>query len=183
MTFTDMGQLLDRTPDLDLPDPNSVPAELPLIIEETSVTCMSGMLMCLERRQRMAFILGEIFGVTGDLGGEVMEISAENFRKLLSRARRDLYQFMQEKCGLINHANPCRCAKKTRSFIQAGYVDPVRLQFTKNRLAQIHEIAPDRLAELRGLERKHGELFRRHGFLKSPDFAAGIRELIRGFDP
>jgi RNA polymerase sigma factor (sigma-70 family) len=183
VSFADMGRLLDSTPDLDLPDPNSVPVELPLIVEETSITCMSGMLMCLDRRQRMAFILGEIFGVTSNVGGEVMEISAENFRQLLSRAREDLYQFMQEKCGLINRANPCRCAKKTRSFIQAGYVDPDRLQFTKKRLAQVYEIAPDRVAELQTLDQKHCELFRQHGFLESPDFAARIRELVTGFDP
>jgi len=183
VSFAEMGRLLDSTPDLDLPDPNSMPVELPLIVEETSITCMSGMLMCLDRRQRMAFILGEIFGVTSNVGGEVMEISAENFRQLLSRARGDLYQFMQEKCGLINPANPCRCAKKTRSFIQAAYVDPRRLQFTKKRLAQVYEIAPVRVAELQTLDQKHSELFRRHGFLESPDFAARIRELVTGFGP
>lgn len=90
MTFTDMGRLLDRAPDLDLPDPKSVPVELPLLVEETRVGCMSGMLLCLDRRQRLAFILGEIFGVSSEVGAEVMEILPDNFRQLLSRARRDL---------------------------------------------------------------------------------------------
>jgi DNA-directed RNA polymerase specialized sigma24 family protein len=31
ITFTDMGRALDETPDLDLPDPKSVPVELPLL--------------------------------------------------------------------------------------------------------------------------------------------------------
>jgi hypothetical protein len=31
---------------------------------------------------------------------------------------------MNDKCGLVNKANPCRCAKKTRGFIQEGHVDP-----------------------------------------------------------
>jgi DNA-directed RNA polymerase specialized sigma24 family protein len=150
ITFTDMGRALDETPDLDLPDPKSVPVELPLLVEEARIGCMTGMLICLDRRQRLAFILGEYFGVTSEVGGEVMEVSSDNFRQLLSRARRDLYQFMNEKCGLVNAANPCRCAKKTRSFMQAGYVDPVRLEFTKGRLARVSDVAPDRLSRLGG---------------------------------
>jgi Sigma-70, region 4 len=137
------------------------------------------MLLCLDRRQRMAFILGEIFGVSSDLGADVMEISPDNFRQLLSRARRDLYQFMQNKCGLINSANPCRCAKKTRGFMQMGFLDPNRIQFTKTRLAGINQVAPDRLSELESLDRQHGELFREQAFLAPPNIANRLRELIK----
>jgi RNA polymerase sigma factor (sigma-70 family) len=184
MTFTDMGRSLDTTPNLDLPDPRSVPVELPLLVEETRLSCMNAMLLCLDRRQRLVFILGEIFGVSGEVGAEVMEILPDHFRQLLSRARRDLYQFMNDKCGLVNTANPCRCAKKTRGFMQAGYVDPNHLQFTKDRLASIGEVAPHRLDELDSLDRKHAELFRDHAFLAPSDLAAKLRELITesGFD-
>jgi RNA polymerase sigma factor (sigma-70 family) len=178
ITFTDMGRALDETPDLDLPDPRSVPVELPLLVEEARIGCMTGMLVCLDRRQRLAFILGEYFGVTSEVGGEVMEVSADNFRQLLSRARRDLYQFMNEKCGLVNAANPCRCAKKTRGFMQAGYVNPDRMEFTKGRLASVSDVASHRLNELEALDRKHAELFRDHGFLSAPDLATRLRELI-----
>ncbi len=177
-TFTDLSRVLDATPELDLPDPQTVPVELPLLVQEAQVGCMSGMLLCLDRRQRMAFILGEIFGVNSDIGAEVMEISPHNFRQLLSRARRDLYQFMQNKCGLINTANPCRCAKKTRGFMQLGFLDANRLQFTKARLASVNEVASDRLNELESLDRKHAELFREHAFLAPPDLASKLRELI-----
>ena len=126
----------------------------------------------------MAFILGEILGVNSDIGADVMEISPDNFRQLLSRARRDLYQFMQNKCGLIHTANPCRCAKKTRGFMQLGFLDANRLQFTKARLATVNEVASDRLNELESLDRKHAELFREHAFLAPPDLASKLRELI-----
>src|ERR1700722_381592 len=179
ITFTDMGRALDATPDLDLPDPKSVPVELPLLVEEARISCMTGMLICLDRRQRLAFILGEYFGVTSEVGGEVMEVSSDNFRQLLSRARRDLYQFMNEKCGLVNAANPCRCAKKTRSYMREGYVDPNRMEFTRDRLASVSDVAPDRLSELETLDRKHAELFRSHGFLAAPDLASKLRDLIR----
>jgi RNA polymerase sigma factor (sigma-70 family) len=177
-TFTDLSRTLDATAELDLPDPQTVPVELPLLVEEAKIGCMSGMLLCLDRRQRMAYILGEIFGVNSDIGADVMEISPDNFRQLLSRSRRDLYQFMQNKCGLINTANPCRCAKKTRGFMQLGFLDANRLQFTKARLTTINEVAPDRLNELESLDRKHAELFREHSFLAPPDVAIKLRELI-----
>jgi RNA polymerase sigma factor (sigma-70 family) len=178
-TFTDLSRALDATPELDLPDPQTVPVEMPLLIHEAQVGCMSGMLLCLDRRQRMAFILGEIFGVNSDVGADVMEISSDNFRQLLSRARRDLYQFMQNKCGLINSANPCRCAKKTRGFMQMGFLDPDNLQFTKTRLARIDEVAPDRLSELESLDRQHAELFREQALLAPPNIASKLRELIK----
>jgi RNA polymerase sigma factor (sigma-70 family) len=178
MTFVGPGHFLDESPSLDLPDPNSVPVDLPLLVEEAGIGCMTGMLLCLDRRQRLVFILGEIFGVTSEIGSEVMELSPDNFRQLLARARRDLYQFMKDKCGLVNTANPCRCAKKTHSFMKAGYVDPARMQFTKDRLAKVNQIAPHRLDELQTLDRQHAELFREHGFLAPPDLAAKLRQLI-----
>jgi RNA polymerase sigma factor (sigma-70 family) len=177
-TFTDMGRALDDTPDLDLPDPKAVPVDLPVLVEEARVACMTGMLLCLDRRQRLAFILGEVFGVASEFGAEVMDVSPDNFRQLLSRARRDLYQFMNEKCGLVNLANPCRCKKKTRAYMQAGYVDPHNLQFAAKRLASVNSVAPHRLDELQSLDRQHAELFRDHGFLAPNDLATKLRELI-----
>ncbi len=76
MTFTDMGRSLDATPNLDLPDPQSIPVELPLLVEETRLACMNAMLLCLDRRQRLVFVLGEIFGVSSEVGAEVMDSSS-----------------------------------------------------------------------------------------------------------
>jgi len=89
---------------------------------EAMISCASGMLLCLDRKQRLTFILGAIFEVSDTVAAEVLEITPDNFRQRLARARRDLRSFMNDKCGLVNQANPCRCAKKTLGFIQAGYV-------------------------------------------------------------
>jgi DNA-directed RNA polymerase specialized sigma24 family protein len=40
ITFTDLGRALDETPDLDLPDPNTIPVELPLLVEEARIGCI-----------------------------------------------------------------------------------------------------------------------------------------------
>ncbi len=123
-TFADYGAAIQRTPDLDLPDPKSVPVSLPLLVEETKNSCTMGMLLCLDRVQRLTFTLGAILGVSDAVGGEVLQVSADNFRQCLARARRDLHSFMNNQCGLVNKNNPCRCPKKTRGFIEDGHVNP-----------------------------------------------------------
>src|SRR3954447_2004327 len=87
-TFADYGAAIDGTPDLDLPDPRSVPVALPLLVEEAKNGCTMGMLLCLDPKQRLIFTLGEILGASDTVGGEVLEMSADNFRQCLSRARR-----------------------------------------------------------------------------------------------
>jgi hypothetical protein len=61
-TFADYGAAIDRTPDLDLPDPNTVPVSLPLLVEEAKTGCTMGRLLCLDRKQRLIFTLGTVLG-------------------------------------------------------------------------------------------------------------------------
>ena len=99
------------------------------LIKEAKFSCMSGMLLCLSRGQRLVYILGEIFEADHNIGSELLDISKANFRKRLERSRKDLYQFMNNKCGLVNKNNPCRCSRKTNGFIQAGWVDKEKMKF------------------------------------------------------
>ncbi len=122
VTFSELGKVIEQLPDQALPDQAEVSLPLSVLVEEAKVGCTTGMLLCLDQRQRLVFILGEIFGVTSEMGAELMDLSPSNFRQLLTRARHDLYNYMNDRCGLINQSNPCRCARKTRSFIEKGYV-------------------------------------------------------------
>lgn len=180
ITFAQYGQTLDGMPDaeLDLPDLQAIPLDEQLIIAEARIGCTSGMLLCLDRDQRLIFILGSIFGVSDVVGAELMALSRANFRQRLARARRDLQSFMQDKCGLVNTANPCRCAKKTRGFITAGHVDPKNLRFARERVTHVRSVAPRVTAEITGLDAAYAEVYRDHPFQKSPDFVAALRELM-----
>lgn len=184
MTFADLGHSLDGVADAELPDERSLPVPTTVLVEEARLGCITAMLMCLDRRQRLAFILGEVFGETSEVGAEVLGESPANFRQLLSRARRDLYQFMNDKCGLVNTANPCRCARKAQGFMRHGWLDPQNLQFSSDRLADVAQVAPSRLEELEELDRHHAELYRRQPFLAGPDLARRLREALAqsGFD-
>src|SRR6266436_6186889 len=142
-TFADYGAAIERTPDLDLPDRTSVPVELPILVEEAKNGCTMGMLLCLDRKQRLIFTLGEILGVSDAVGAEVLEMTPENFRQCLTRARRDLHSFMNNQCGLVNKNNPCRCPKKTRGFIEQGHVDPHRLLFVPEHVEHVRDVASE----------------------------------------
>jgi len=180
--FRVYGEELDKTPDLDLPDPKGGSPDTNLLVTKAMIACTSGMLLCLDREQRLAYILGAIFGVSDTVAAEVLEITAENFRQRLARARRDLRNFMNDKCGLVNQANPCRCAKKTRGFIQAGHVDPKNLLFIRERVCEVREAAPQAYEAIKTLDGKCADIYRRHPFYKPPDLAQIMRLLVESPD-
>ena len=72
-------------------------AQQGLVVEEIMISCLQGLLLCLDREHRLAYILGEIFNVTGEQGAEILEISQTAYRKRLSRARARLREFMLKK--------------------------------------------------------------------------------------
>ena len=178
ITFAEYGRALEHTPDAELEDLQAVPVDMQLIVAEARIGCTSGMLLCLDREQRLIFILGSIFAVSDAVGADLLELSPDNFRQRLARARRDLRNFMQDKCGLVNTANPCRCAKKTRGFIAAGHVDPNKLRFARERVTRVRDVAARVSTQITGLDAAYAEVFRDHPFQNSPDFAAALEELM-----
>jgi RNA polymerase sigma factor (sigma-70 family) len=179
LTFRIYGAAIDGTPDLDLPDPKSVPVEVPLLVEEAKIGCTTGMLLCLDRRQRLIFTLGEILGASDTVGGEVLEMTADNFRQCLARARRDLYSFMNNQCGLVNKNNPCRCPKKTRGFIEAGHVDPRRLLFAAQHMERVKDVAAETVREIEDVvEGQYAAIYRDHPFLQPSDQVNWFRRML-----
>jgi RNA polymerase sigma factor (sigma-70 family) len=183
LTFSQLGTAIDRTPELDLPDPRTVPVDVPILVEEAKTACTTGMLLCLDRRQRLTFTLGEILGVSDTVGGEALEITADNFRQSLARARKDLHQFMNGQCGLVNTANPCRCAKKTRGFIEQGQVDPHHLQFVPLHVGRVREVVPAVVRDIEDtVEAQHAAIYREHPFLEPADQVGWLRRMLES-DP
>jgi len=178
-SFSEYWKSIERTPDFDLPDPNSLPLDTNILVEEVKVSCMFGMLLCLDREQRLIYILGSILSLNDKAGSEIMEISRDNFRQKLSRARRDLHNFMNNKCGLIKKDNPCHCNKKTKALIDCGYVNPQSLRFNTNYLFKVEQVAGERLNTFREfLDTKCEGLFKEHPFQKSPDFVVTLRKIL-----
>jgi RNA polymerase sigma factor (sigma-70 family) len=172
-----------NSPDTELPEQNSVPVEIDLLIEETKIGCMNAMLLCLDREQRLIFILGSMFNVNDDIGSGILDMTKVNFRQKLSRARKQLANFMTDKCGLMDKNNPCHCAKKTKLMIDAGHVNPDNLLFSKKYLYTIEKVAPEKADMMDNLfEEKAAKLFREHPFQQSPDFTGALNQILESRD-
>jgi RNA polymerase sigma factor (sigma-70 family) len=60
--------------------------EYSLLIEEVKVGCSLGMLQCLDRPHRLAYVLGEIFEMSGPEAAEVLEISPDLFPRSVGKS-------------------------------------------------------------------------------------------------
>ncbi|MCI0549996.1 MAG: RNA polymerase sigma factor, partial [Anaerolineae bacterium] len=102
-SFEEMADDLDRgVSDEALMLPDNIDERL--VIEEAKIGCMQAMLLCLKREERAIYVLGEIISITDQEGAAIFDITAQAYRKRLSRARTAIREFMQRKCGLFNPA-------------------------------------------------------------------------------
>lgn len=167
---------IETTPDEDItPTP-----ETNLIINDLAIGCISGVLLCLERQQRLAFILSIGFNVSSDQGGEILEMSSPAYRKTLSRAKEKLYNFMTDKCGLINENAPCKCRNKVSSFIKQGYYKSDNLKFYKENQVKLNELVSDTVDHYNDtIHADFVKLYRDHAFYDPPDLTEWLKTTLK----
>ncbi|MCB0707087.1 MAG: sigma-70 family RNA polymerase sigma factor [Saprospiraceae bacterium] len=161
--FEELGNMLDSSESIDLtPEEQEHKKEE---IREVRLQCLSGMLLCLTKEQRLIYIIGDIFGADHNIGSEIMEISKDNYRKKLSNARKDLHNFMLNKCGLVNKSNPCRCHKKVTVALENGMIDAKNLLFNQKEFSTFKKtLEPDANYLVDEAEQLYAELHRDHSF-------------------
>jgi RNA polymerase sigma factor (sigma-70 family) len=147
------------------------------MVSEARLSCTMGMLLCLTREQRLVFVLGEILGLDDASGSTAMDLAPATYRQQLHRARGQLRGFIEGRCGLVDPANACRCARKTRAFVADGIVDPQRLTFTPAHLDAVSRIAPSRADELHRLPDAFA-VFRMRELRGPLDLVSGLWPLI-----
>jgi RNA polymerase sigma factor (sigma-70 family) len=149
-----------------VPDPGPTPSEeleLKDYTREVKFRCTSAMLICLDREQRLIYLLGDSFGIDHNVGADIFGISTQNFRVKLSRARKELHNYMEYRCGLINKANPCRCVKKAKSALKMGVLNEHNFIFKPSYTKQIGEFVSENQDTMREvLDQKYVEIFRAH---------------------
>jgi RNA polymerase sigma factor (sigma-70 family) len=106
-------------------------SERSLLIEEVKIGCTLGMLLCLDRPHRLAYILGEILDLSGPESAEALEISADLFRKRLQHARAMLEAFTSAHCGLASDSAACACHRRVPAGLRLGRVRPDALAFAE----------------------------------------------------
>jgi len=104
-------------------------AERSLLVEEVKIGCTLGMLQCLDRPHRLAYVLGEILDLSGPESAEALGISAELFRKRLQHARTAIEAFTRAHCGLASDSAACACHRRVPAAVRLGRVRPDALDF------------------------------------------------------
>lgn len=147
-----------------------------------AIGCTQGMLLALDRDQRLAFLLDVVFGLASEQAGEVIGITAAAFRKRLSRARERLAGFVQNTCGLIDAERPCRCdrqlpAVRARAVTEPAHETGTRLQLPPDALAKIEFAEWQAFGDAAAVFRSHPE-YRAPG-----EMTDAIRQLLiaRGY--
>jgi RNA polymerase sigma factor (sigma-70 family) len=97
-------------------------AERSTLVEEVKVGCTLGMLQCLDRPHRLAYILGEILEIPGPEAADALEITAEVFRKRLQHARTAIESFTRSYCGLVSDTAACTCNRRVPAALRIGRI-------------------------------------------------------------
>jgi RNA polymerase sigma factor (sigma-70 family) len=161
-------------------DPVSLPdAEANLLAEEVKVGCTQAMMLALGRDERIAYTLGEVFGLSSEDAAAILGIDQAAFRKRLSRARDALAAFMGKKCGLVTEESACRCARQIPVNLRHDFIDREHLLYMTHAVRSARLPAP--LDELRSLGELEAiaEVFRTHPDYAAPESVlAGVRALV-----
>ena len=104
-------------------------AERSVLVEEVKIGCTLGMLQCLDRPHRLAYVVGEILDLSGPECAEALGISPELFRKRLQHARTAIEAFTRAHCGLASDSAACACHRRVPAAIRLGRVRLDALDF------------------------------------------------------
>jgi DNA-directed RNA polymerase specialized sigma24 family protein len=140
--------------------------EAALLAEEVRLSCTQAMLQCLERGERIAFVLSDVFELSSADAAWILEVTPAAYRKRLERARRRIGAFMNATCGVVNENAFCRCARRVPKALAAGRVDPARPTFTGHPVSPAGRTVAEAAAQL-GRLHDAAAVMRAH-----PDYAA-----------
>ena len=106
--------------------------ERSLLVEEVKIGCTLGMLQCLDRPHRLAYVLGEILELPGAECAEALGISASLFRKRLQHARTAIEALTRQHCGLVSDDAACACHRRVPAAVRLGRVNPESHDFAQH---------------------------------------------------
>lgn len=128
LSFASFGEDLDAA----LPMDGAVDPERAVLTEEVRIGCTLGLLQCLDRPHRLAYVLGEIFEWSAPEAAEALGIEPAAFRKRLQRAREAIEAFTRAHCGLVSDEARCACDRRVPVAIRLGRVEPEKPLFARS---------------------------------------------------
>jgi RNA polymerase sigma factor (sigma-70 family) len=158
-------------------------ADRPLMEQELKRSCTYGMLLCLNRQDRLIYVLHSFFALGGADAAAALGLSHAAYRKRLSRVRTRMAAFMGAVCGLTGSGD-CRCADRIDYAAALGRIDP-----RSPRFAALSGLLPPGDAEVSGslesMERLDAAtaVFRGDGILAGTARAESALALVAALKP
>lgn len=145
LTFDHFREDLESGLDMDAaagsePASASASAEHIVLLNELRLSCTMAMLLCLDMNHRLAYVLGDILEFDHNEAAGILEISKDNFRKRLSRARGEVKQFTLSTCGLANEKARCSCPRRLPTAMELGRVTPHRISYHQEGAPAYHDV-------------------------------------------
>jgi RNA polymerase sigma factor (sigma-70 family) len=103
--------------------------ERSLLIEEVKIGCTLGMLQCLDRPHRLAYVLGEILDLPGPDAADALGITRALFRKRLQHARTAIVSFTRTYCGLVSDTAVCACHRRVPAALRVRRIPKESVDF------------------------------------------------------
>ena len=120
LNFTAFGEELAEGLSTDGPEED----EHSVLTEEVKLGCTLGMLQCLDRPHRLAYVFGEILEMTAPEAAESLGLEPAAFRKRLQRAREAIEVFTRRHCGLVADTAVCKCNRRVSAAVRVGRLNP-----------------------------------------------------------
>lgn len=92
--------------------PYNVDYDKDIWIKEMCDKCLTGILHCLDTESRMAYLFRDVAGLPYENIGEILEKDPSSLRKVVSRSRAKLNNFLNSECMLYNPKGTCKCRMK-----------------------------------------------------------------------
>jgi len=96
-------------------------------VKETCDKCLTAILNCLDIEMRLIYIFRDIAELPYDEIAKVMNKDENNIRKIISRARKRLRNFLNDECALVCTSTQCKCRMKS-------WVEKVNLKDEYNKI-------------------------------------------------
>ncbi|MFF4650407.1 RNA polymerase sigma factor [Streptomyces sp. NPDC001380] len=153
--------------------------EAALLAEEVRLTCSQAVLQCLERGERVAFVLGQVFDLPSDQAAWILDVTPAAYRKRLERARQRVRAFMRSTCGLVDPQAFCRCARRVEAAVASGRVDPRRPALATHPVSPGGRDVAEAAAQLHRLHDAAAVLNAHPDYAAPPTRAAAVLTLLR----
>ena len=129
LSFPMFGQMLETGLDQNaIIDPAPSPDQA-VLLNELRISCTMAMLLCLDLKHRVAYVLGDILELEHNEAALILEITPQNYRKRLSRARNEVVKFTTLKCGIANDSAKCSCPARLPDAIKNGRVNAGKIAY------------------------------------------------------